>query len=141
MSAQENQRKVTLGKIKNLWGLQTVYIELGIYDFKQPLAFRLRDLYAIVGILTAPLIVYLQLFNKGERQSRLEVFQFWHVVIDSIKVVTVIPIEGLENLRENRHIVIGLFHQQFDGVLHQRQVQDLSDGWPLIMIFDEQVWD
>ena len=136
MCAQENQGKVTLRKIKNLWGLQTVYIELCVYDFKQPLAFRLRNLYAFIGILTTPLVIYLQLFNKGERQSRLEVFQFWHVVIDSIKVGAVIPVKGLENLWENRHIMIGLFHQQFDGVLHQRQDQDLSDGWPFIMIFD-----
>ena len=141
MCAQEDQGKVAFGKIKYLWGLQAVHIELGVHDFKQPLAFRLRDFYAFVGILTAPLVVYLQLFNKGEGHSWLEVFQFRHVVIDSIKVVAIIPVEGLENLRENRHIMKGLLHQQFDGVLHQRKVQDLPNGWPLIMIFDKQVWD
>jgi hypothetical protein len=139
MCAQEDQGQVTFGKIKNLRGLQTVHIELGVYDFKQPLAFRPRDLYTFVGILTAPLVVYLQLFNEGESHGGLEVFQFRHVVIDSIKVRAVIPVEGLENLRENRHIMKGLLHQQFDRILHQSKIQDLPDGWPFVMIFDEQV--
>lgn len=52
------------------------------------------------------MIVYLQLFNKRESHSGLEVSQFGHVVIDSIKVCAVVPVEGLENLRENYYIMV-----------------------------------